>query len=158
EPANVNLQTATNPQFVQLTRQRYPYYFARPGNALNSAAIVSAGNIGHTAVTGSLVNSEIKSGFHYPSYAAGLEGTRAKSKFITFQQTGSLINSDVSATYRPGNRFYGSTTSVAGPGKIRGQFNGNLFVNGNGVTALNNTGSGIWARLKSRNLPSSRAF
>ena len=41
-------------------------------------------------VVGDSVNSEIKSGFHYPSFAAGLEGTRAPSTIGPLRQNGNL--------------------------------------------------------------------
>jgi hypothetical protein len=147
KPANVVLQNSTNPNFVSLNSSGDPTYFPRVGNALTSAAIVSAGSIGSTNITGDTVNSEIKAGFHYPSFAAGLEGTRAKSTIAPVRVKGDLVNGDISATYRPFNHLYGTIFDTAGNGKIIGHSNSNMLVTG-GVTPLGNQGAGFYARLK----------
>lgn len=148
QPANVNLQTASNPDFVQLQRQGYTTYYVRPGNAMTSAAIASAGSIGKTKVVGELVNSEIKGGFHYPSFAAGLEGTRSPSKVGPVNVDGDLVTGIVSSTFRPGQgNIYGNRPRVAGPGRIVGHSNSTLYVTG-GTTPLNNGGAGYYARQK----------
>ncbi|SIO59742.1 hypothetical protein SAMN05444166_6157 [Singulisphaera sp. GP187] len=147
--ANSNFQTASNPDFVQLNRQGYTTYFARPGNALTSSAIVSSGSIGKTQVVGTTVNSEIKGGFHYPSFAAGLEGTRSRSKVGPVAINGDLASGVVSSTVRPGaNNVYGNVSQVAGPGQIRGHSNSTLYAT-SGTTPLNNKGTGYFARVKS---------
>jgi hypothetical protein len=152
DPANVNLQTPTNPDFVQLYRQGNTAYFVTPGTALTNSAIVSAGNIGRTKVTGDLLNSEIKSGFHYGSFSAGLEGTRAASKLGPYTQNGNSINGVTSATYRPFRHFYGTPNDTAGPGRITGNVNGALQATG-GITPLTNAGAGVFARTKVGYLP-----
>ena len=80
KPADVTTQVADEPRLRPAprasARSTTP---SGPGVAAANALIVSSGNIGKTQVTGDLVNSEIKSGFDYPSFAAGLEGTRATS-------------------------------------------------------------------------------
>lgn len=147
--ANLALQTSTNPTFVQLQGPPgNPTYFARPGNALTSSTIVSAGSIGKTRVLGNLANSEIKSGFHYPSFAAGLEGTRARSQIGPVHNQGDLVNGNVSATVRPTNGVYDTVTNVAGPGLIHGKSRTHLYVTG-GTTPLGNQGAGFFARYKS---------
>lgn len=147
--ANSNLQTASNPDFVQLNRQGYTTYFARPGNALTSSAIVSSGSIGKTRIVGASVNSEVKGGFHYPSFAAGLEGTRSPSRVGPVSVDGDLVNGIVSSTVRPGtNNVYGNRPRIAGPGQINGHSNSTLYVTG-GTTPLNNGGAGYYARQKS---------
>ena len=151
-PGNVALQTPTNPDFVQLTRQGTTFYVVRPGTALANAVIVSSGNIGRTDITGDSVNSEIKTGFHYPSFAAGLEGTRAPSRLGPLHQNGSLIGSVNSATYRPFMHFYGTTADVKGPGRITGRQNG-FIINTGGLTPLGNVGAGNYARTKRGQLP-----
>jgi hypothetical protein len=156
-PANLVLQTPQDPDFIQsgLGRTRY---FARPGTALTSAAITSAKSIGSVHIVGSSQNSEIKSGFDYPSFTAGLEGTRAPSKIRKFQQNGDLVDAVVSATYRPANQTYGqlnafgAVNDFAGPGTIKGNLTGSL-ANTGGQTALSNRGVGVFARRKIGNLP-----
>jgi hypothetical protein len=152
KPANVHLQTAQNPDFVHIPGKAFPAYFPRAGNALTSSAIVSAGSINRTVIVGDTVNSEIKSGFHYPSFAAGLEGTRAPSTLGPVHQRGNLVNGVVSATFRPTNHIYSSATGVKGPGTITGRLNGNLYT-APGTTALGNQGTGFFARTKIGYLP-----
>jgi hypothetical protein len=152
-PANIVYQTSQNPTFVQLRRQGLTYYFTRPGNAATNAAIVSSGNIGQTHVVGNLQQSEIKAGFHYPSFVAGLEGTRANSKIGPVKQQGSNVDGVVSATVRPKNHVYNVNTNVSGKGgSITGNMSGTLVQTG-AVTALNNIGSGYFAFRKRGYLP-----
>jgi hypothetical protein len=151
--ANTIRQTSQNPTRIQDTGNGTTHYFYRPGNALTSAVIASAGSIGKTEVAGNLQNSEIKAGFDYPSYVLGLEGTRGVSRIGPYRQVGDLVNSAVSASYRPGNHQYGSASSVAGPGTIVGSTTGGAFSNGQ-TTPLGNTGSGFFARVKHGRLPS----
>ena len=147
-PANFHNLTPTNPSFEQLFGQGNQYYISRPGNAITSSAIVSSGSIGKSHIVGDVVNSEIKTGFHYPSYAAGLQGTRAASRIHGINVQGSLVNGVVSSTYRPGVNFaYGSKTDTAGNGSIHGNLTGSTYNTG-GVTPLRNTGAGFFARTK----------
>ena len=75
--ANSFTQTAQNPELVQSREQGFPYYQTSPGYALSNAVIATSGSIDSAFINGSLQNTEIKTGFSYPSYVAGLEGTRA---------------------------------------------------------------------------------
>ncbi|GAC1463968.1 MAG: hypothetical protein NVSMB9_02090 [Isosphaeraceae bacterium] len=146
-PANTVYQIPSNPDFVQIFRQGNTAYIPRPGNALTNALIVSSGDIGRVHIKGDAVNSEIKSGFHYPSYAAGLEGTRAPSRISRLRHEGNLTNSVTSATYRPYLHYYGTPADQAGPGSIRGNFRG-IVSNTRGITSLGNVGAGFYARSK----------
>ena len=77
-PANYITQTSQNPNFVQVQRLRFPtYYMVNPGTAVTNSAITTSGSIGSVTVTGSQLNSEIKTGFDYASYVAGLRRNRA---------------------------------------------------------------------------------
>jgi hypothetical protein len=155
-PANTVVQTAQNPDFVQLLRQGSTRFYPTAGNALTSAVITSSGSIGATTITGASSRSEVKSGFHYHSFAAGLEGTRAPSQIAPLHQRGGLVNSVVSATYRPSQNTYGTPNDVAGPGVIQGQFVGRLFQTGE-TTMLGNLGAGFFARRKIGYLPPPQA-
>jgi len=146
-PANLILQTAGDSDFVQERRQGSTRFYSRPGNAFTSAIIVSSGSIGETTVVGNATNTEIKAGFHYPSFVAGLEGTRAPSRIGPVHYRGDLVDSVVSSTYRPFQRVYGTPADVVGPGSIRGRFQGNLVQTGSN-TALGNRGTGFFARRK----------
>ena len=102
-PANYITQTAQNPAFVQLQKHRSPtYYQVNPGTALTNSAITTDGSINKVQVTGDQLNSEIKTGFDYPSYIAGLQGTRSPSRIGQVRQRGNLVNSvDSASSGRP---------------------------------------------------------
>ena len=151
-PANTVNQVPINPDFVQLYGQGHTTFIPSPGNAMTNALISSSGNIGHTVIVGTNQNSEIKSGFHYNSFAAGLEGTRAKSKIGPLHQSGNQLNAVTSATYRATTNHYGSTSDVAGPGTIKGNTLGTT-TNTGAITPLNNVGAGYYARQKAGYLP-----
>ncbi len=146
-PANTVNQVPINPDFVQLYTQGSTAFIPRAGNATSNALITSSGNIGHTVIVGSNQNSEIKSGFHYNSFAAGLEGTRAKSKIAPYHQNGDQINAVTSATYRPASHNYASPRSVRGPGTLKGGTFGTTITTG-AITPLTNVGAGYYARKK----------
>ncbi len=143
-PANQILQTPINPNNYMLYSTRTPAYKARPGNALTNAAITSAASIDSVSITGQAVNSEVKSGFFYPSYAAGLHGTRAASH-INYAQQGDLTGSVISATYRPYQHYYGTPHDIAGQGYIASVARGSGYSTGQ-TTPLGNIGVGIYAR------------
>lgn len=151
-PSKLILQTGQDPDFAQLDRQGDTKFYPRAGQALVNAAIVSAGSIGSVNQVGLSQQSEIAAGYHYRSFEAGLEPVRAKSTIAHFRQRGDLVDSVVSATYRPGAGIYGSSTSVAGPGIIKGNLKGRLYQTGS-QTVLSNFGSGIFAKTKIGHLP-----
>ena len=153
KPANVITQSPSNPDFTQIELPGTLVTIPRPGNALTNTAIVSSGDIGKVHILGNQVNSEIKSGFHYPSYAAGLEGTRAPSRTGFVKQSGSLVNGVTSATWRPFQHVYGTAADTAGPGRIHGRLKNGVIVSTNGATALGNVGAGFYARFKKGYLP-----
>jgi hypothetical protein len=157
-PANMVLQTTQDPDFIQSKRTGSTTFFARPGNAFTNSVIASAGSIGKVSVVGNLQSSEIKAGFDYSSFLAGLEGTRAKSRIGKLNLRGDLVDSVISSTYRPTNNIYGDinsqgqTDDVAGPGVIKGNQRGSSTSIGS-ATPLNNTGQGNFARRKLGHLP-----
>jgi hypothetical protein len=151
-PANQLTQTAQNPNFVQRTMNGYPTYTTHPGYSLTNVVVASSGSIDRVSVSGTPVNSEVKTGFDYPAFLAGLEGTRAPSRISHLQINGDLINSDVSATVRPANKHYQRGTGVYGPGTIKGKVTGQAIDTG-GITGLGNTGAGVFARHLHGRLP-----
>jgi hypothetical protein len=146
KPANQLVQTAQNPDFVQSQIQGYPTYVASPGYSLTNAVITTSGSIGQVNVTGTPLNSEIKSGFDFVSYLAGLEGTRNPSQISALTVLGDLVNTDASATFRPTDNHYDIVTGTAGPGAIEKRISGKNYDTG-GVTGLGNTGAGVFARV-----------
>jgi hypothetical protein len=151
-PANQFTQTAQNPLFVQSREQGFPYYQASPGFALSNAVITTSGSIDSASVNGSLQNSEIKTGFDYSAYVAGLEGTRGASHIGRLRVNGSLVSSDISATFRPVNHHYTRQTGIAGNGRITGRVTGQALDTG-GTTGLGNTGAGVFAKHLRGRLP-----
>jgi hypothetical protein len=176
-PANYITQTAQNPNFVQTTGfGTATAYMVNPGTALTNVAVTTDRSIGNVSVTGNQVNTEIKTGFNYPSYLAGLQGTRSASRIARLQQRGDLVNSVDSATFRPaldkttGNYVYSNSTGIAGNGSITGEattatsygrlagsafrgLNPGAVYNTGGRTALGNFGAGFFARRKRGFLP-----
>jgi hypothetical protein len=143
-PANVLVQTAQNPSLVQSREQGYPTYVSSPGYSLTNAVVTTSGSIGSVTVSGTPLNSEIKTGFDFTSYAAGLEGTRQASAIKALRVKGDLVNTVASATFRAKNNHY-DHTGTAGPGQINKQVTGqNLDTDGK--TGLGNTGAGTFAR------------
>ena len=143
-PANVLVQTAQNPAFVQSTAQGYPTYVTSPGYSLTNAVVTTSGSIGSVSITGTPLNTEIKTGFDLPSYTSGLEGTRQESSIKALRVKGDLLNTVASATFRPLNNRY-AHNGTAGPGQINKQVTGKNF-NTDGTTGLGNTGAGTFAR------------
>jgi hypothetical protein len=176
-PANYTLQTSQNPNFVQRGRLMSPtYYMVNPGTALTNASVTSDTSIGKVNVTGDQLNSEIKTGFNYASYLAGLQGTRNPSRLGPVRQRGNLVSSVDSASFRPtknattGQYVYSFSTGTAGPGAINGtitgavghgiyahsyarfRFPGHAYATG-GRTALGNYGAGFFALQRTAGLP-----
>jgi len=145
KPANVLVQTAQNPLYVQLHEQGYPSYAASPGYSLTNAVVTTSGSIGQVNVVGTQLNSEIKTGFDYSAYLAGLQGTRGASHITRLKQRGDLVNSVGSASFIPTNHHYSTSTGVAGNGAITAQVKGTAYETG-GKTGLGNTGAGLFAR------------
>ena len=143
--ASVFVETATNPDFVQLGIQGYPTYAVEPGYALTNAVITTSGSIGNVSVQGTQLNSEVKTGFDYQAYVDGLEGTRGASRIKLLKTRGDLVNSDTSATFIPADNHYSLATGTAGNGSITADAVGRPYDTG-GVTGLGNTGAGLFAR------------
>jgi len=177
-PANYTTLTAQNPDLVNTgSTGTATSYMVNPGTALTNAAITTQGSIGKVSVTGDQLNSEIKTGFDYQSYLAGLQATREASRIARLTQRGDLVSSVDSATFRPaknakGKYVYSYTTGTAGKGSITGTSTaalghgidaasyskvtiaGSAYDTG-GRTALGNYGAGFFARRIKGKLPAS---
>ena len=125
-------------------------YFARPGQALVNAAIVSSTSIKSLNQVGLSQQSEVNAGYNYRSFDAGLQPVRAGSSIGHYRQRGDLVDSVVSSTFRPNNHVY--ATGTAGPGVIKGNLHGRLYTTG-APTVLGNYGAGIFAKHKIGYLP-----
>jgi len=177
-PANYTTLTAQNPDLVNTgSTGTATSYMVNPGTALTNAAITTQGSIGKVTVTGNQLNSEIKTGFDYQSYLAGLQATREASRIARLTQRGDLVSSVDSATFRPAKNakdkyVYSYTTGTAGKGSITGTSTaalghgvdaasyskvtiaGSAYDTG-GRTALGNYGAGFFARRIKGKLPAS---
>jgi hypothetical protein len=145
KPANQLVQTAQNPDYVQLQEQGYPTYVPSPGYSITNGIITTSGSISQVSISGTQINTEIKTGFDYIAYLNGLEGTRNASSIGLLKQKGDLINTPVSASFRAANNHYSNRTGTAGPGAITVSLKGKYYSTG-GTTGLGNTGSGLFAR------------
>ncbi len=119
-PANTLATTSQNVLYVQVDEPGFVTYATTPGYSLTNAIVATSGSINQVNVVGPLLNTEIKTGFDYPSFVQGQEGTRAGSKIKHLNVNGDLISSDISATVRPVNNHYNRSTNLNGNGSIRG--------------------------------------
>ena len=122
--------------------QGYPTYATSPGYALTNAVVTTSGSIDRSTSSGTQLNTEIKTGFDYPSYVAGLEGTRAASRIGKLKANGDLVNS-VDLGELPARRTTTTATRRASPGTgtITAQVTGKRYDTG-GNDGLGNTGAG----------------
>jgi hypothetical protein len=154
-PANQFVQTAQNPLFVQSRERGFPFYQASPGYALTNVVVATSGSIDSATINGSLQNSEIKTGFDYSAYVAGLQGTRGASHIGRLRVHGSLVSSAISASFIPAKNHYTRETGTAGNGTIRGRVTGEALDTG-GTTGLGNTGAGVFAKHLRGRLPATQ--
>jgi hypothetical protein len=147
--ANLQVQTAQNPNYVQLQEQGFPTYVTSAGNAVTNVVVTTSGSISQANISGISLNSEIKTGFDLTSFNAGLEGTRNPSQIKALRVKGDLTNTVASATFRAANNHYAKNTGTAGPGQINVNFTGKKVDTG-GKTGLGNTGVGFFARVVKR--------
>ncbi|HEY2154321.1 MAG TPA: hypothetical protein VGH33_01735 [Isosphaeraceae bacterium] len=150
-PANVTLVSSNNP-LDQTTLPGFTQYFAKAGKTLNFSAITTPGSIGSVNVVGDSTQSEIKTGYSVNAAIAGQQATQGRTSIKNLRYRGDLVDSPISASYRPGTLGYGSPGSVAGPGSITGTFNGKTYLTGK-KTALGNVGTGFFAKFKTPGLP-----
>lgn len=150
-PNSLVSRYSQDPNLIQSGRHGYITYSTYPGAALTNALIVSQGSIGKSTIVGTSLQSEIKSGFNYQSFLAGLSGSRTPSHIGPIRYRGNLVNSVVSATYRVAGRAYGVPGDHRGPGSISGTFTGIRYYSGL-PTPLNRLGAGFYARHKSPQL------
>ncbi|MFO0960640.1 MAG: hypothetical protein U0800_24925 [Isosphaeraceae bacterium] len=91
-------------------------------------------------------------GLLLPDVPPGPGGHAGRSKIGNLKQTGDLIDSVISSTYRPADNIYGNGNDQAGNGSISGHQYGDSYVNGR-ATPLQNLGAGNYAKEKFGYLP-----
>ncbi len=146
-PSGTVKQFPQDPAQIQSGLNQYGKFLVRPGTALTSAVIAAGGSIGGVHIVGDQRNSEIKSGYNYYSGLGGAEGVTGPSKIGKVQIRGDLVDSVISASFRPNNGNYAGGT--AGDGTITGKFAGQIYQTTTGTTVLGNKGSGFYSRFNS---------
>ncbi len=85
----------------------------------------------------------------------GARGDAGASHIGHLKVNGSLVSSDISATFRPANAHYNRKTGTAGNGTIKGRVTGEALDTG-GTTGLGNTGAGVFAKHLKGRLPAAQ--
>lgn len=150
-PSSVTFLTNNNPADIQ-TLPGFTKYYGKAGKTLNYAGITATGSINGVNVVGDSTQSEIKAGYNLNSALQGQQANQGTSHISNLRIRGDLVDSPVSASYRPGVLGYGAPGSVPGTGSITGKFLGRTYLVGH-TTALGNIGSGFFAKYKSAGLP-----
>ncbi len=145
KPANVLVQTAQNPDFVQLQEQGYPTYVASPGYSLTNAVITTSGSIGQVNISGTQLNTEIKTGFDYHGLCGrtGRDPRSQRDRHCSSRRA--TWSTAWRRRFRPANNHYSHATGTDGPGEITVRSRARKYDTG-GTTGLGNTGSGLFAR------------
>ena len=103
-----------------------------------------------THIVGDLTkNSEVKSGYNYYSAIGGSEGVTGASSIGPVNVRGNIVDSVISASYRPNDGVYGNGNDTAGDGTITGKYQGQIYKTNTGATVLGNKGAGFYARYTS---------
>lgn len=150
--ANTVLQETQVPPLIQELRQNYNRWFTRPGIAMASAVVTTTGSIDNLHVVGDSFQSNVHTGFDYNSFQAGLEPTRGASKVDNYHQKGDLVDTVVSASWRPVDDTFGNGNDIRGNGTINGTLQGGRY-NGGKTTALSYAGNGVYANTKTGKTP-----
>jgi len=142
------LQTSQNPGLIQSGLAKTAIYVSQPGSAVTQSLVAAGGSIGKIHIVGNLTNSELKAGYNYYSAIGGSEGVTGSSTLGPLTLRGSLVDSVISASYRPNDGIYGNGNDTAGNGTITGAVAGQILTTSTGTTVLGNKNSGIYARHK----------
>ncbi len=131
--------TAQNPNSLlaaQVARPRLLH--GEPGHSGHEFGNHDQGLHWQGPVTGNQLNTEIKTGFDYPSYLAGLQATRKaqpdRHGFASARRPGQQrgFRNPRPAKNTPGHYVYSSTTGTAGDGSVTGTSTAEL---GHGIAA-----------------------
>ena len=179
-PADYTTQTAQNPTLVNTgSTGTATHYLVNPVPRSPTPPSPPRVPSASVSVTGDQLNSEIKTGFDYQSYLAGLEGTREASRIARLKLRGDLVSSVDSATFSPAKdaatdkyvyshdhrkggcgfdhrhqRSRCGTWHSTRPPIPRSTLAGSAYNTG-GRTALGNYGAGVFAEQIQGNLPKS---
>jgi hypothetical protein len=140
------LQVSQNPASITGGLNETTVYVSQPGVAATQSLVAAGGSIGKLHIIGNLVNTEIKSGYNYYAALGGSEGVSSPSTIGPVTVRGNLVDSVISATYRPNDTVYGNGNDTAGAGAITGTRSGGIYTTQGTKTVLGNQGSGLFAR------------
>jgi hypothetical protein len=148
-PKGQFLQTSQNPSQIQAGLAETEITVNQAGQAVTESLVAAGGSIGKIHIVGDLTNSEIKAGYNYYAAIGGSEGVGGAASTVgPLTLRGSLVDSVISASYRPNDGVYGNGNDTAGDGTITGARSGQILATTTGTTVLGNQGSGIFAKTK----------
>jgi hypothetical protein len=139
-------QTSQNPALITSGLAETTVTVNQPGSAVTESLVAAGGSIGKIHIIGDLTNSEIKAGYNYYAAIGGADGVSGSSTVGPLTLRGNLVDSVISASYRPVNGHYGDGSNEAGNGTITGVRSGQVVTTSTGSTVLGNTGSGLFAK------------
>ncbi len=142
------IQTSQNPNQIESGLARTAITVNRAGQAVTESLVAAGGSIGKIHIVGDLTGSEIKAGYNYYAAIGGSEGVTGASTVGPLTLRGSLVDSVISASYRPNDAIYGNGNDTAGNGTVTGVRAGQIVTTATGTTVLGNQGSGIFAKTK----------
>ena len=147
-PTGQFLQTSQNPAFIQSGLAETEVTVQQPGSAVTESLVAAGGSIGKIHIIGDLTGSEIKAGYNYYAALGGAEGVSGSSTVGPVSVRGNLVDTVISASYRPNDGYYGNGNDIAGDGTITGVRSGQIVTTSTGSTVLGNKGSGFFAAKK----------
>jgi hypothetical protein len=139
------LQTSQDPSKIQAGLAETELTVSRAGQAVTESLVAAGGSIGKIHIVGDLTGSEIKAGYNYYAAVGGAEGVDGASTVGPLTLRGSLVDSVISASYRPNDGIYGNGNDTAGDGSITGTRSGEIVTTTTGKTVLGNEGAGLYS-------------
>jgi hypothetical protein len=139
------LQTSQNPASIQAGLAETEITVNQPGQAVTESLVAAGGSIGKIHIVGDITGSEIKAGYNYYAAIGGSEGVDGSSTVGPLTLRGNVVDSVISASYRPNDGIYGNGNDTAGDGSITGVRSGSIVQTSTGTTVLGNSGSGLFS-------------
>jgi hypothetical protein len=142
------IQTSQDPNQIESGLAETAITVNQAGQAVTESLVAAGGSIGKIHIVGDLTGSEIKAGYNYYAAVGGTEGVDGSSTVGPLTLRGSLVDSVISASYRPNDGIYGNGNDTAGNGTITGAIAGQILTTSTGTTVLGNENAGIYAKTK----------
>jgi hypothetical protein len=141
-------QTSQNPAAIQAGLAGTEITVNRAGQAFTESLVAAGGSIGKIHIVGDLTGSEIKAGYNYYAAIGGSDGVTGSSTVGPLTLRGDVVDSVISASFRPNPSTGSYKGGTAGDGTVTGVRSGQILTTAAGSTVLGNTGSGIFAKTK----------